>query len=253
MIIRSVIALIILCGLGIPSSYADRITIASSNYYPHYGENLPQQGVVTEIIRQAFALQGIETDITFMPFARAYRETQLGNYTALSAAWYHDSRTQYFLYSQPMYANHIVFFKHKDQSITYRDFTDLKQQRYRLAVVQGYSQPEGLLESGINTEKVASDEQMFQMLALGRVDLVVADRLNGLYLLQQNLPQYADKLEWMRPILETRPMYLLLSKQDPRSEELMQQFNRGLQQLQQSGQYQQIIQSMLPQYRANKS
>ncbi len=247
MLLRITILLSLLCLLA-PVSHAERISIVSSNYYPHYGEELPQQGAVLEIIRRAFALQGVETNITFMPFARAYREAQTANYTALAAPWYDEVRTQYFFYSEPLYPNHLVFFKKKHRQITYQNYQDLAQQGYRLAVVQGYSQPQGLLESGLKIEKVASDQQMFQMLALDRVDLVIADRLNGMYQLQRYLPQQQHNFDWLHPAAEIRPMYLMLSRQDNRSEELLNRFNRGLKQLKESGQYQQIIDDLLPQH-----
>jgi polar amino acid transport system substrate-binding protein len=226
---------------------AEMLQLASSNYYPHYAEDLPQQGAVTEIVRQAFSLQGIEINISFMPFARAYYESQQANYVGLVAAWYDDERAQHFYFSQPLYANQIVFFKHKADSISYKDYNDLAQQRIRLGLVQGYLQPDGLLQSQPNLVRVAFDEQAFLMLAKRRVDLVPADKLNGLYLIQQKLPEYAGQLDWLTPALEQRPMYLLLSKKDPRSEQLMARFNSGLTALRHSGQYQQILDTLLPQ------
>ncbi|HEX5791939.1 MAG TPA: transporter substrate-binding domain-containing protein [Rheinheimera sp.] len=225
---------------------ADTLQLVSSDYYPHYAEDLPQQGAVSEIVRQAFLLQGIDIEIDFMPFARAYRESQQANYAGLIAAWYDDERAAHFYYSQPLYANQIVFFKRRSDSIQYSDYADIARQQFRLALVQGYLQPEGLLDNQPNTVRVALDEQAFQMLAKGRVDLVPADKLNGLYLLQQKLPAYRDQLDYLTPALELRPMYLLLSKQDPRAEALMQQFNTGLAELRRSGQYQQILSTLLP-------
>lgn len=139
-----------------------------------------------------------------------------------------------------------MFFKRKSEQIQYHDYADIARQQLRLALVQGYLQPEGLLQSQPNLVRVAQDEQAFQMLARGRVDLVPADKLNGLYLLQQKLPNDSDRLNYLTPALELRPMYLLLSKQDPRSETLIQQFNTGLTELRHSGQYQQILQELLP-------
>lgn len=236
--------LVIFTGLQ-QDAQAERLRFASSNYYPHYAQDLPQQGAVTEIVRQAFLLQGIEIDVDFMPFARAYRQSQQANYIGLIAAWYDDERAEHFYYSQPLYANQIVFFKRKSEQIQYRDYADITRQKFRLALVQGYLQPQGLVESQPNLVRVAQDEQAFQMLARGRVDLVPADKLNGLYLLQQKLPNDSDSLDYLTPALELRPMYLLLSKQDPRSEALIQQFNTGLTELRHSGQYQQILQTLL--------
>lgn len=50
--------------------------------------------------------------------------------------------------------------------------------------MQGYIQPKGLQEYKLTHVTVAHDEQAFKMLALGRVDSVPADRLNGLYLIE---------------------------------------------------------------------
>lgn len=235
-----------------PTAQTDTLLLSSSNYYPHYAEDLPQQGAVSEIIRQAFLLQGINIDIQFMPFARAYRESQQANYIGLIAAWYDDERAEHFYYSQPLYANQIVFFKRRDMAVSYSDYADLAQQKLRLAEVQGYLQVPGLPKSGVAISRVATDEQAFQMLARGRVDLVPADKLNGLYLVDEKLPQYAGQLDWMTPALEQRPMYLLLSKKDPRSEALIQRFNNGLQQLRQSGQFQQILDNLLPSAESKK-
>ncbi|MBU2112790.1 MAG: transporter substrate-binding domain-containing protein [Gammaproteobacteria bacterium] len=240
--------ILLLCiGLLQPCTlHSETLQLASSNYYPHYAEDLPQQGAVSEVVRQAFLVQGINIQINFMPFARALRQSQHADYIGLVAAWYDDERAQHFYYSQPLYANQIVFFKRKSQAVSYRDYADLSEQGLRLGLVQGYLQPQGLLQSLPNLVQVATDEQAFLMLAKARVDLVPADKLNGLYLLDNKLPQYAADIDWLTPALELRPMYLLLSKQDPRSELLIQQFNSGLTMLRQSGQYQQILQTMLP-------
>ncbi len=230
------------------SASAEVIRLASSNYYPHYGEQLAQQGATIEIIRQAFALQSMQVEIEFLPFARALHESQQGNYSGLVAAWYSEPRTAHFYYSQPLYANQIVLFKRKADTIQYRNFQELSSQHRRLAVVQGYEQPAGLLESGITAINVATDEQALAMLALQRVDLVPVDLMTALYILEQKLPQHQHKLDWLMPVLEQRPMYLVLSKKDPANQQRIERFNLGLQQLRASGQYQQIIDTLLPQY-----
>ncbi|MAD75765.1 MAG: polar amino acid transporter substrate-binding protein [Rheinheimera sp.] len=227
---------------------AEVIRLASSNYDPHYGERLAHQGATIEIIRQAFALQDIQLEVDFLPFARALYESQQGHYTGLAAAWYSEQRTAHFYYSQPLYANKIVFFKRKKDTIRFQNYQELRSQHRRLGVVQGYAQPAGLLESGLNTISVATDEQALAMLALQRVDLVPVDLMTALYILEFKLPQYQQQLDWLTPELEQRPMYLVLSKKDPANMQRIARFNLGLQQLRASGQYQHIIDTLLPQY-----
>ena len=225
---------------------AEIIRLASSNYAPHYGQQLIDQGATIEIIRQAFALQGMQLEVEFLPFARALYESQQGHYTGLIAAWYSEQRTSHFFYSQPLYANRIVFFKRKADTIRYRNYQELSRQHRRLAIVQGYEQPAGLLESGITTISVATDEQALAMLALRRVDLVPVDLMTALHILEHKLPHYQQQLDWLTPELELRPMYLVLSKKDPANLQRIARFNLGLQQLRASGQYQEIIETLLP-------
>ncbi|WP_404340827.1 substrate-binding periplasmic protein [Pseudoalteromonas mariniglutinosa] len=228
------------------SAAGNSLLLASSDYYPHYAHDLPQQGAVSEIVRQAFLLQNIDITIEFMPFARAYRETKNARYAGLIGGWYDDARAEHFYYSQPMYANQIVFFKRQADDINYQSYEQLAQQQLRLGLVQGYLQPQGLLDSQPTSVSVAHDEQAFKMLALGRVDLVPADKLNGLYLINNKLPVQAQKLDFLMPALELRPIYLLLSKKQSGAEELIRQFNIGLAELRRTGQYQQILDTLLP-------
>lgn len=225
-------------------SRAEPLRLVSSDYPPYFAAELPQQGPISEIIRQSFALQGEQITIDYMPFARAYREIHQGKFLGLIAAWYNEERANHFLYSLPIYNNDIVFFKRKNQPIKFQQFTDL--QGFRLALVQGYLQPAGLLEASIETNTVVTDEQAFQMLVRGRVDLVPADKLTGLFLINNRMPTYAEQVEWIPPTIETQPLYLLLSKQHPAAEQLMQKFNAGLLTLQQTGHYQQILSTLPP-------
>jgi polar amino acid transport system substrate-binding protein len=230
-----------------PCSSAEPLRLVSTDYPPYFAEYLPQQGPVSEIVRQSFALHGTEITIDFMPFARAFREIQQGKFHGLIGAWHNEERARYFLFSLPLYQNEIVFFKQKSQVIQFQNYPDLQQQGLRLALVQGYLQPAGLLDVKLDSHTVTNDEQAFQMLVRGRVDLVPTDRLNGLYLINHRMPSHAEQVEWITPTLEVRPMFLLLAKQHPAAEQLLQLFNAGLVTLQQSGRYQQILDNLLPQ------
>lgn len=223
-----------------------KILLVSSDYYPHYAHDLVNQGPVSEIVRQAFLARGISITIDFLPFARAYRESLNAHYVALVGGWYSQERAEYFYYSQPLYSNEIVFFKRQNNEIQTTDYQELINKQLTLGLVQGYIQPKGLQESEFTYINVAHDEQAFKMLALGRVDLVPADRLNGLYLIEQRLPEYINEIDYLMPALELRPMYLLFSKKDPTSKLLMKEFNSGLAELKRSGEYKKILQALFP-------
>jgi len=224
-----------------------RLIFASSEYLPHYGTDLPKQGAVVEIIRRAFALRQVQIEVAFMPFARALYDTQQGQYAGIIAIWHTEERAQHLLFSDPIYPNQIVLFKRAGELAQFDNLVDLLNTEGTLGLVTGYAQNSLLQNSRLNKVSVATDEQIFKMLALKRVDLVPADLQNGLQLIAQ-LPPSLQKtpLDWVQPALEFKPMHLAFPINRPESELLKQQFNLGLQALRASGELEQILTELLP-------
>lgn len=243
----ALLSLLCLLATALPAQDKQRIVLASSEYVPHYGTELPRQGAVSEIVRRAFAYEGVDIEIAFMPFARALYDTQQGLYDGILAIWHTAEREQQLLYSDAIYANQIVLFKRAGELQLADDLNSVLQSDSTLGMVTGYAQSPLLLNSPLQKVSVATDDQVFRMLALKRVDLVPADLQNGLYLLRQlpePLPQV--RINWVSEPLERKPMHLAFPRQKAGSAELQLRFNRGLQQLRQSGELEQILAELLP-------
>ena len=226
---------------------ANRLVFASSDYLPHYGTDLPKQGAVVEIVRKAFAKRQMQIEVAFMPFARALYDTQQGQFAGIIAIWHTEERAENFLYSDSIYANQMVLFKRAGEFQYFNNLADLLSSEGTLGLVTGYAQNTLLTNSRFNKVSVATDEQIFSMLALRRVDLVPADLQNGLYLISK-LPaaQRQVQLDWITPVLEYKPMHLAFPKNRPESLRLQQEFNLGLQALSASGELSQILTELLP-------
>ncbi|MCB5225289.1 transporter substrate-binding domain-containing protein [Alishewanella sp. 16-MA] len=223
------------------------IIFASSEYPPHYGTDLVKQGVVIEIVRRAFAKQQLNIDVAFMPFARAMHDTKQGLYSGVIAIWYTEARTEKWLYSEPIYANHIVLFKRKADFRVKQNLDTLLAGNGTLGFVTGYLQQPLLQQSNLSKVSVASEEQLFKMLAMQRVDFVPADLQSGLYFISRlpvELRQSA--IDWLEPALEIHPMHLAFPKHHPNSEYLKQQFDLGLQALKDSGEFAELLHQLLP-------
>lgn len=224
-----------------------RLVFASSEYLPHYGTDLPKQGAVVEIIRRAFALRQLQIEVAFMPFARALHDTQQGQYAGIIAIWHTEDRAKHLLFSDPIYPNQIVLFKRAGEFTNAIHLADVLNTEGTLGLVTGYAQDSLLQNSRLNKVSVATDEQIFKMLALKRVDLVPADLQNGLQLIKQLPPALQEtQLDWVQPALEFKPMHLAFPINRPESELLQQQFNLGLQALRASGELEQILAELLP-------
>lgn len=220
---------------------------ASSEYLPHYGPNLPKQGAVVEIVRQAFANRGIQIQVSFLPFARAFYDTQQGHYQGIIAIWQTDERQQHFLFSEPIYHNEIVLLKRAGEFAHLTTPSAILNSDGTLGLVTGYAQSSLIVNSKMHKVSVATDEQIIKMLAMKRVDLVPTDKLNGLALYAQ-LPATLRQTEltWLEPALELKPMYLGFPKSHPDSVFLLNEFNLGLKSLHENGDFQRILNALLP-------
>lgn len=226
--------------------HADTVLLASSDYSPHSGEHLPQEGALTAIVRRAFALHGMEIEVHYMPFARAMQATKQGHYAGIIGVKHTPEREAHFYFPSPIYHTSIVLFKRRSAQYNFSSYLDLAHQGLRYGSVLGYSHPVGFLETNIRHYQVSNEERLFQLLAADRVDLIAGDKLNGIYLLEHEFPQYAKQIDWILPPIEQQPLYLLFSKQHPEAQRLAKLFNQGIEHMQRQGEIEQLKQNLLP-------
>jgi polar amino acid transport system substrate-binding protein len=211
-----------------------QVMLAATEYPPYYGELLPDQGVITEIIRAAFKQAGYDVKVKFLPWKRALEMTRKGEFDALFTGWYRKAREQWFAFSDPLpISNEIGFYKRKDRNISYKTIEDLRP--YKIGVVRGYSNPLEFEQAKLATEEVTEDRLNIQKLAVGRIDLVLIDKIIGRHIMDTELPESAQKLEWLDPPLRKDDQYLLFSKIVDDYREKIADFNRGLRQIIEAG------------------
>jgi polar amino acid transport system substrate-binding protein len=216
------------------SAASKQIILAATEYSPYYGERLPNQGVITEIIREAFKQAGYDVKIKFLPWKRALEMTRQGDFNALYTAWYRKEREQWFGFSDPLpIANEIGFYKRKNLKISYRTIEDLRP--YKIGIVRGYSNPAEFDKAKLDTEEVTEDRLNIQKLAVGRIDLALIDKIIGQHIIDTELPESAQKLEWLNPPLKIDNQYLMFSKKFDDYQEEIADFNRGLRQIIEAG------------------
>ena len=211
-----------------------QVILATTEYPIYYGENLKNQGVISEIIRAAFYQAGYEVTITFLPWNRALEMTRHGDFNALFTAWYRKEREQWFAFSDPLpIANEIGFYKQKNRTISYRTIDDLRP--YKIGTVRGYSNPPEFNQGKLNTEEVTDDSLNMHKLAVGRIDLVLIDKVIGQHIIDTELPESARDLEWLEPPLKIDNQYLMFSKKFKHYEKTIIDFNQALKQISDSG------------------
>ena len=206
---------------------AIEINLVTVDYPPYYGSTLKNERPLTEIVTLAFEKVGYQVDVTYVPWARAVKEAKAGRADGLHGAWYSDERTEWFVYSDKLPGNELVFFKRKGTGPDgFTTYDDLKP--YKVGIVRGYRNPPEFDTAKLKTSEAASDKLNILKLGKGRVDLALIDRANAKYILANELTEYQDSLEAIEPPVEVLPMYLLISKKIDDHQKKVDDFNRGL-------------------------
>ena len=222
---------------------AEDIVLAALDYPPHYGEHLDDRGPLIEIIVSAYAEQNLTVEVIFLPWSRALIWANEGRVDGIVGAWYTKERTKSFLYSDPIYPNNMVFYKHKNANIEFSQYSDLKDDGRIIGSVRGYTHVEGLEESGVIIRYVNNDVQNFKLLERKRIDLVSVDREYGKYVLAlPELKQVKDQVEPIDKVLEVREQYLVISNKAKQPEKKLKAFNQGLAKLRAEGKAEDILQ-----------
>jgi polar amino acid transport system substrate-binding protein len=217
-----------------PAISENLLSFATLEWEPYIGENLPSQGYVAEVVRLAYEKSGYGVNYKFMPWARVVKMTKEGKFDGYLPEYYADELKESFLVSDPFPGGPLGLFKRKNETIEYKTIQDLKP--YRIGVVRGYVNTKEFDEANYLKKEEANDDLTnFKLLLKKRIDLVVADKLVGGYLISKELPENKDDIEFISPPLEVKNLYLCISKKVPDAEKKLEMFNKGLKELEKEG------------------
>ncbi len=212
----------------------DRIVLATLDWPPYVGRTMDNQGYVTAIVKEAFGRSGVTADIRFHRWSRVIGLVKRGQVDGYFPEYYNDEIRSYARFSDPMPAGPLGFFKRSDSQI---EFTELKELSHlRIGIVKGYVNSAAFdAATFLNKHPVNDDLSNFRLLLAGRVDLVVADRYVGEYLLAHHLPEHWADVTFLHHILEQKQIYLCIRSGRDNTLVFLNTFNRGLQEMQADG------------------
>ncbi len=200
------------------------VTGADSNP-PFSGPELPEGGLITEIIREAITRMGAESQVEYLPWNHAYRRADsalvLGAYPYVKDA----ERLQHFYFSTPLYVTVERFFVANNANITYVEDSDL--QGLILCRPLGYSleSVNHLIQQNIVRLWAPNDlATCFQLLSAGRVNLVPIGEETGYSVIAENFPGKGGFKVLSKPI-QVNGYHLMVSKDYPNAAEILARFN----------------------------
>ena len=209
------------------------VKVVTLNYPPYTGAALPGGGTMVRITREAMKRVGFQLEVEFLPWNRALYELRTGSADGLVNIWRSEEREQWLHYSRPILTNDVGLIVQKARPLRYARLEELRA--YRIGTVRGYANPVQFNEAKIPVFTSETDEINLRALASGRLDAVLIDRGVGRYLALSKLAERADELTWLEPVIEAMPNYFVVPRDAPRSAELLDAFNRGLESMRRDG------------------
>lgn len=229
--------------LAPPRACAEAITLTSGEWRPFLSEQLPHYGVLSRIVSEAFALEGVTVRYTFRPWARALAEAQQGKAQG-SVVWSvgapGSSRNRDFHFSDLVYEDTSGFFYRKDFLFSWTNINEMAK-KYKVGGVAGYEYPFERLP-GVNIDRAPSDELAMRKLLAGRFDVFPSSLGVGMYVLRtQFTADERARIAYHRGAFTKTRYHLILPRSLPSSVRHLALFNKGLRRLKESGRYQQYI------------
>lgn len=222
----------------------DQITTATLNWEPFYGEDLDRKGFFTAITNAAFEHAGYEVENDFIPWARAMKDTREGHRDVLQGGYYSEERADEYHVSDVVYEAEVGLVARRDLGITsYDDLRDLEG--YTIAVGRGFEHSEEFDDADFLDKQEEDDHPHLavRQLFADRVDMVAG----GIPAILHEISKQDYSLEdvvVITPPLVVNPLHNMVSREHPRGEELIADFNRGLAAIREDGTYDEILLDM---------
>lgn len=220
---------------------AETITLATTEWPPHFSPAVENDGYVSEISREAFKRAGYELEIAFMPWDQAVEGAKKGDYDGVMGISLTPERARDLEYTKPLGEVHLALIKRADSNIpdTYSSYQELTG--HTVAVVKGYYLPKEFEEASFKLDLTDSDEVNVLKLLNQEVDLIIDYGDAAYYLIDTKHPEHKGGIKTLSPPLEVVAMHNTISKKRARSEEIVAAFNQGLESMKEDGTYEAIL------------
>lgn len=197
-------------------------------------ENLIEQKVAAALFARIMKLENHNVDIEPVPPSRANRLNLNLNKDGEIARiqTYGEKNPQLFRVEPAYYELKTGVFCRKDETKLFKTKEDLTG--YKISTILGVAHSDFITEDLPHVSVVGSAEQMFEMTALGRVDLAIDTSINGLAYLKKS-PLKNIKL---CGVVKTHKLYVYLNE---KSKALAKPLSNRIQQLIKSGELNQWI------------
>lgn len=230
--------------IQIAPACANPVRIAVGDWPPYFSETAEGYGTYAQVVTRAFELEGLEVEYGFFPWKRALLETKEGRWDA-SAGWGRtEEREPFFHFCDAVLMEREQFFFAAARPVSASNINDLGGMS--LGVIEGAALGEELnklvADGNVTIYRQATMENLFIMLDVGRVDLVMSNGKVASDAISKAFAASEDKR--FRPLPEVAVNWdyrVIVSKKIDDGADLCDRFNRGLETLRDSGEFERLL------------
>ena len=244
-------ALLVLAALlltTVSAHAAADVVIAAEDDWPPYSfvgrSGGDATGFAVNLVREAFASQGVHVRFLTVPFARCMFLAKIGKVSGcFDATILNENRDQYYWHKTPMFHEELSIFGRDTDPRSNLTLHDLEGTGKRVGYTIEYTYPESFtLNSHLLKYGAKSDVMLLQMLAAGHLDYIVVNTTPA-YMHIRHMGKSAVHLHKVGVISEDG-FWVAFTRADPSGAELARTFDRGLQALHDNGRYRQLQEEM---------
>ncbi len=227
--------------LALPITLQARtVTMVTVDWAPHYGADLPENGLMSALTVAAFKAGGHEASIEFIPWPRALKGVLEGEYDIVMGAYDNAERREIYHMSKPVYFLDTGLIARPGlNKNSYQSLRDLSP--YKIGVSRGYANSEEFdaadyLDKQVSRGPILNMRKLFR----GRLDMMVA----SFDLFRHNAKKEGfciNDVEFVHPPLAKNGLFIMGSREVPDGGQIIEDFNRGLETIRENGTFDSIV------------
>jgi len=217
----------------------EAVRLASGEWPPWLSKDSKHYGIISRIVTEAFASEGVDVKYGFFPWKRSFCLAKTGKWDGTIAWSRKAEREKDLFYSDQIFSDAKVFFHLKENQFDWETFEDIRNLKIctTLGYTYGKAFDQFVKEGKINMAVVPKDRLCFKRVLIGRIDIFPMNLAAGYAVIHKNYPpEKASRFTHHPKPLYAKPYHMLMTKTNPeRSLRLLKLFNQGLKKLKSSG------------------
>lgn len=197
------------------------------------------QGFAVDVVREAFALAGVNAQFRALPYSRCMAETRSGQLTACFDAVPNSLIRPLYLWPRmPLFSTRMNIYAlagSRQRGLRTKDL-----EGHTVGVQRDYEYGEEFdVNTRIKRRVVDKNEYGFRMLMAGRIEYMAAEERIANALFRSKASEFAGHFTLVGTVA-TPDLFIAFSKTAPDSHEMLARFNQGYDKLLKSPRYRQI-------------